>query len=248
MKLLEGKTAIVTGAARGIGRSIALLFASEGANVAITDLRIDENALQTEKMINELGVKGKAYASNAALFEETQKVIEQINKDFGTIDILVNNAGITMDALLLRMTEQQWDAVINVNLKSVFNFTKAVQRIMIKNMYGSIVNMSSVVGVGGNAGQANYSASKAGMIGFTKSIAIELGSRNVRCNAIAPGFIITEMTNKLTDEVKKSWEEKIPLKRGGTPEEVAKVALFLASDLSSYVTGQVIGVCGGMRT
>lgn len=248
MKLLEGKTAIVTGAARGIGRSIALLFASEGANVAITDLRIDENALETEKLINEMGVKGKAYASNAADFEETQKVVEMINSDFGTIDILVNNAGITMDALLLRMTEQQWDTVINVNLKSVFNFTKAVQRIMIKNMHGSIVNMSSVVGVGGNAGQANYSASKAGMIGFTKSIAMELGSRNVRCNAIAPGFIITEMTNKLSDDVRKAWEEKIPLKRGGTPEEVAKAALFLASDLSSYVTGQVIGVCGGMRT
>jgi len=248
MKLLEGKTAIVTGAARGIGRSIALLFASEGANVAITDLRIDDNALDTEKLINLMGVKGKAYASNAASFEETQKVVEQISNDFGVIDILVNNAGITMDALLLRMTEQQWDAVINVNLKSVFNFTKAVQRIMIKNMNGSIINMSSVVGVGGNAGQANYSASKAGMIGFTKSVALELGSRNIRCNAIAPGFIITEMTSKLTEDVKKSWEEKIPLRRGGSPEEVAKVALFLASDLSSYVSGQVIGVCGGMRT
>jgi len=248
MKLLEGKTAVVTGAARGIGRSIALLFASEGANVAITDLKIDDNALEVEKLINEMGVKGKAYASNAASFDDTQKVVEQINNDFGVIDVLVNNAGITMDALLLRMTEQQWDTVINVNLKSVFNFTKAVQRIMIRNMHGSIINMSSVVGVGGNAGQSNYSASKAGMIGFTKSIAIELGSRNIRCNAIAPGFIITEMTNKLPEEVKKSWEEKIPLKRGGTPEEVGKVALFLASDLSSYVSGQVIGVCGGMRT
>ena len=175
-------------------------------------------------------------------------MVEQIVADFGTVDILVNNAGITMDALLLRMSEQQWDTVINVNLKSVFNFTKAVQRIMIKKLGGSIINMSSVVGVGGNAGQANYSASKAGMIGFTKSIAMELGSRNVRCNAIAPGFIITEMTNKLPEDVKKQWEEKIPLRRGGTPEEVAKVALFLASDLSSYVTGQVLGVCGGMRT
>jgi 3-oxoacyl-[acyl-carrier protein] reductase len=248
MKLLEGKTAIVTGAARGIGRAIALAFAREGANVAITDLRIDDNALEVENMITGLGVKAKVYASDASNFSDTEKIVEQIVNDFGTVDILVNNAGITMDALLLRMTEQQWDTVINVNLKSVFNFTKAVQRIMIKKLGGSIINMSSVVGVGGNAGQANYSASKAGMIGFTKSIAMELGSRNVRCNAIAPGFIITEMTNKLPDEVKKLWEDKIPLKRGGTPEEVAKVALFLASDLSSYVTGQVIGVCGGMRT
>jgi 3-oxoacyl-[acyl-carrier protein] reductase len=248
MKLLEGKTAIVTGAARGIGRAIALAFAREGADVAITDLRLEENAFETEKLIKSLGVKCKVYASDASNFADTEKVVEEIIKDFGTVDILVNNAGITMDTLLLRMTEQQWDAVISVNLKSVFNFTKAVQRIMIKKLGGSIINMSSVVGVGGNAGQANYSASKAGMIGFTKSIAMELGSRNVRCNAIAPGFIITEMTNKLPEEVKKLWEEKIPLKRGGTPEEVAKVALFLASDLSSYVTGQVIGVCGGMRT
>jgi 3-oxoacyl-[acyl-carrier protein] reductase len=248
MKLLEGKTAIVTGAARGIGKAIAIAFANEGANVAITDLRLDDNALEVEKMIAGLGVKCKAYASDASNFTDTEKVVEQIVSDFGTVDILVNNAGITMDALLLRMSEQQWDTVINVNLKSVFNFTKAVQRIMIKKMGGSIINMSSVVGVGGNAGQANYSASKAGMIGFTKSIAMELGSRNVRCNAIAPGFIITEMTNKLPDDVKKLWEEKIPLRRGGTPEEVAKVALFLASDLSSYVSGQVLGVCGGMRT
>ncbi len=248
MKLLEGKTAIVTGAARGIGKAIAIAFANEGANVAITDLRLDDNALEVEKMIAGLGVKCKAYASDASNFSDTEKVVEQIVGDFGTVDILVNNAGITMDALLLRMSEQQWDTVINVNLKSVFNFTKAVQRIMIKKMGGSIINMSSVVGVGGNAGQSNYSASKAGMIGFTKSMAIELGSRNVRCNAIAPGFIITEMTNKLPEDVKKLWEEKIPLRRGGTPEEVAKVALFLASDLSSYVSGQVLGVCGGMRT
>jgi 3-oxoacyl-[acyl-carrier protein] reductase len=248
MKLLEGKTAIVTGAARGIGKAIALAFAREGANVAITDLRIDDNALDVEKQIALMGVKAKAYASDASNFADTEKVVEQIVSDFGTVDILVNNAGITMDTLLLRMTEQQWDTVINVNLKSVFNFTKAVQRIMIKKLGGSIINMSSVVGVGGNAGQANYSASKAGIIGFTKSVAIELGSRNVRSNAIAPGFIITEMTNKLPEDVKKLWEEKIPLKRGGTPEEVAKVALFLASDLSSYVNGQVIGVCGGMRT
>jgi len=248
MKLLEGKTAIVTGAARGIGRAIALAFAHEGADVAITDLRIDDNTRDVEKMITQLGVKAKVYASDASNFADTEKVVEQIVADFGTVDILVNNAGITMDALLLRMTEQQWDTVISVNLKSVFNFTKAVQRIMIKKMGGSIINMSSVVGVGGNAGQANYSASKAGMIGFTKSIAMELGSRNIRCNAIAPGFIITEMTNKLPEEMKKLWADKIPLKRGGSPEEVAKVALFLASDLSSYVSGQVIGVCGGMRT
>lgn len=248
MKLLEGKTAIVTGAARGIGKAIALHFAEEGANVAITDLSVNESALDVERQINAMGVKGKAYASDASNFADTEKVVEQIIQDFGTVDILVNNAGITMDTLLLRMTEQQWDTVINVNLKSVFNFTKVIQRVMIKKQAGSIINMSSVVGVGGNAGQANYSASKAGMIGFTKSIAQELGSRNVRCNAVAPGFIITEMTNKLPDEVKKLWEEKIPLKRGGTPEEVAKVCVFLASDLSSYVNGQVIGVCGGMRT
>lgn len=248
MKLLEGKTAIVTGAARGIGKAIAIAFANEGANIAVTDLRIDDNAREVERQINALGVKCKVYASDASNFADTEKVVEQIVSDFGTVDILVNNAGITMDTLLLRMTEQQWDTVINVNLKSVFNFTKAIQRTMIKQKGGSIINMSSVVGVGGNAGQANYSASKAGIIGFTKSIAMELGSRNVRSNAIAPGFIITEMTNKLSEDVKKQWEEKIPLKRGGTPEEVAKVALFLASDLSSYVNGQVIGVCGGMRT
>ncbi len=248
MKLLEGKTAVVTGGARGIGRAIALAFAAEGAHIAITDLRKDDNALETEKLIQDMGVKCNVYASDASNFADTENVVEQIVTDFGTVDILVNNAGITMDTLLLRMTEQQWDTVISVNLKSVFNFTKAIQRIMIKKQAGSIINMSSVVGVGGNAGQANYAASKAGMIGFTKSIAQELGSRNVRCNAIAPGFIITEMTNKLPGDVKKLWEEKIPLKRGGTPEEVAKVALFLASDLSSYVTGQVIGVCGGMRT
>jgi 3-oxoacyl-[acyl-carrier protein] reductase len=247
MKLLEGKTAIVTGAARGIGKAIALAFAGEGANVAITDLRIDDTALEVEKQVTAMGVKCKVYASDASNFADTEKVVEQIVNDFGTVDILVNNAGITMDALLLRMTEQQWDTVINVNLKSVFNFTKVVQRILLKKG-GSIINISSVVGVGGNAGQANYSASKAGMIGFTKSVALELGSRNVRCNAIAPGFIITDMTSRLPEEVKKQWEEKIPLKRGGTPEEVAKVALFLASDLSSYVNGQVIGVCGGLRT
>lgn len=248
MKLLEGKTAIVTGAARGIGKAIAIAFAKEGANIAITDLRIDDNALATEKEVNALGVKCKVYASDASNFTDTEKVVKTIIGDFDTVDILVNNAGITMDAFLLRMTEQQWDTVLNVNLKSVFNFTKAVQMIMIKKQSGSIINMSSVVGVGGNISQANYSASKAGMIGFTKSIALELGSRNIRCNAIAPGFIITEMTHKLSEEVRKQWEDKIPMRRGGTPDEVAKVALFLASDLSSYVNGQVIGVCGGMRT
>jgi len=248
MKLLEGKTAVITGGARGIGKAIVLAFASEGANIAFTDLRLDEQTAELEKQIQQSGVKGKAYASDASKFSDTENVVNKIIEDFGTIDILVNNAGITMDTLLLRMTEQQWDTVINVNLKSVFNFTKAVQRIMLKKQSGSIINMSSVVGIGGNAGQANYAASKAGMIGFTKSVAQELGSRNIRCNAIAPGFIITEMTNKLPEDVRKQWEEKIPLKRGGTPEEVAKVALFLASDLSSYVNGQVIGVCGGLRT
>ena len=248
MKLLEGKTALITGAARGIGRSIAVLFAQEGANIAFTDLRMDEN---TDQLVNELtsfGVKAKGYASDASKFEETDQVVNNIVNDFGTVDVLVNNAGITMDTLLMRMTEQQWDTVINVNLKSVFNFTKAVQKIMLKNKQGSIVNLSSVVGVHGNAGQANYSASKAGIIGFTKSVAQELGSRNIRCNAVAPGFIITEMTAKLPDDVRKKWEEGIPMKRGGTPEEVAKVCLFLASDLASYVSGQTISICGAMKT
>jgi 3-oxoacyl-[acyl-carrier protein] reductase len=248
MKLLEGKTAIVTGAARGIGRAIALCFAQEGANIAFTDLQLDENTTSLENEIRALGLKAKAYASDASKFEETEKVVDSIFAEFGNIDILINNAGITMDTLLMRMTEQQWDTVINVNLKSVFNFTKAVQKIMLKNKYGSIVNLSSVVGVHGNAGQANYSASKAGIIGFTKSVAIELGSRNIRCNAVAPGFIITEMTAKLSDEQRKVWESVIPMKRGGTPEEVANVCLFLASDLSSYVSGQVISICGAMKT
>jgi 3-oxoacyl-[acyl-carrier protein] reductase len=248
MKLLEGKTAIITGAARGIGRAIALRFAQEGANVAFTDLRLDENTASLEKEIQALGIKTKAFASDASKFEETDKVVNDILAEFGTIDILINNAGITMDTLLMRMTEQQWDTVINVNLKSVFNFTKAVQKIMLKNKYGSIVNLSSVVGVHGNAGQANYSASKAGIIGFTKSVALELGSRNIRCNAVAPGFIITEMTAKLSEEQRKAWEDFIPMKRGGTPEEVANVCLFLASDLSSYVSGQVISICGAMKT
>jgi 3-oxoacyl-[acyl-carrier protein] reductase len=248
MKLLEGKTAIITGAARGIGRSIAIRLGQEGANVAFTDLKLSEHTESLVKELSELGVKAKGYASDASNYAETESVVNEIVKDFGTVDILVNNAGITMDTLLMRMTEQQWDTVINVNLKSVFNFTKAVQKTMLQNRKGSIVNLSSVVGVHGNAGQSNYSASKAGIIGFTKSVALELGSRNIRCNAVAPGFIITEMTAKLTDEVKKRWEESIPMKRGGTPEEVANVCLFLASDLSSYVSGQVISICGAMRT
>lgn len=248
MKLLEGKTAIVTGAGRGIGKAIALRFAEEGANIAFTDLSIDENVKATEKEIAALGVKVKGYASNAASFDDTHKVVEQIKEDFGVIDILVNNAGITRDGLMMRMDEKQWDMVMNVNLKSAFNFTHALTPIMMRQKSGSIINMSSVVGVSGNAGQANYSASKAGMIGLTKSMAKEIGSRNIRVNAIAPGFIITEMTGALSEEVRKQWAQQIPLRRGGTPEDVANTALYLASDLSSYVSGQVINVCGGMNT
>ncbi len=248
MKLLEGKTAIVTGASRGIGKAIAMKLAEEGCNIAFTDLFYDDIAKSTESELQSLGVKAKAYASDASKFADTQKIVDEIIKDFGVINILVNNAGITKDTLLMRMTEEQWDAVINVNLKSVFNFTKAVQSNMLKNREGSIVNLSSVVGVSGNAGQANYSASKAGIIGFTKSVAKELGSRGIRSNAIAPGFIITEMTAKIPEEARKQWEASIPLRRGGLPEEVAKVALFLASDLASYVSGQVINVCGAMNT
>ncbi len=247
MKLLEGKTAIVTGAARGIGKAIALELANAGADIAFTDLFYDDNAKATEQELAACGVKAKGYASDASKFDQTQEVVAEIVKDFGRVDVLVNNAGITKDTLLMRMTEDQWDAVINVNLKSAFNFTKAVQMTMLKQRSGSIINMSSVVGVSGNAGQANYSASKAGMIGFTKSVAKELGSRGIRCNAIAPGFIITEMTDKLSDEVKKQWADAIPLKRGGTPQDVAKTTLYLASDLSSYVSGQTIHVCGGMN-
>jgi 3-oxoacyl-[acyl-carrier protein] reductase len=248
MRLLEGKTAIVTGASRGIGKAIALKFASEGCNVAFTDLFSDENMKITLNELLDLGIKANGYASDAANFSDTDRVVNEIVNEFGTIDILVNNAGITKDGLLLRMTEEQWDAVINVNLKSVFNFTKAVQKTMLKQRSGSIINLSSVVGVSGNAGQSNYSASKAGIIGFTKSIARELGSRGIRCNALAPGFIITEMTAKIPEDNRKAWEESIPLKRGGTPEEVANVALFLASELSTYVSGQVISVCGAMKT
>ena len=248
MKLLEGKTALITGASRGIGKSIAMKFAEEGANIAFTDLEENEQMKEVEKSIQNLGVSGKGYPSDASDFDDTQTVVQNILKDFGQIDILVNNAGITQDTLLMRMTEDQWNKVLSVNLNSVFNFTKAVQRSMLKQKSGSIINMSSVVGVSGNAGQSNYAASKAGIIGFTKSVAKELGSRNITCNAIAPGFIITEMTGKLQEDVKKAWEEQIPLKRGGTPEEVANTATFLASDLSNYVTGQVIHVCGGMNT
>jgi len=247
MKLLEGKVAVITGAARGIGKAIALKFAAEGANIAFTDLNEDDNFRNTEKEIAALGVKAKGYASNAADFTQAAETIDQIVKDFGRVDVLVNNAGITRDGLLMRMSEQQWDLVIGVNLKSAFNLTKAVLPYMMKQKSGSIVNMSSVVGVSGNAGQANYSASKAGLIGLTKSTAKELGSRGIRCNAIAPGFIITDMTGALSEEVRKDWEAKIPLKRGGTPDDVANVCTFLASDLSSYVTGQVIHCCGGMN-
>lgn len=247
MKLLEGKVALVTGAARGIGKAIALKFASEGADIAFTDLAIDENGLATQKEIEALGVKAKGYASNAANFDDAHAVVAEIQKDFGRIDILVNNAGITRDGLMMRMSEQQWDMVINVNLKSAFNFVHAITPIMMKQKSGSIINMASVVGVSGNAGQCNYSASKAGMIGLAKSIAKELGSRGVRANAIAPGFIITDMTAALSDEVRAEWAKQIPLRRGGTPEDVANVATFLASDLSSYVTGQVIHCCGGMN-
>ena len=247
MGLLENKVALITGAGRGIGKAIAMRFAQEGCNIAFTDIALNDVVMETEKELQAMGIKAKAYASNAASFEETHQVVDEIVKDFGRIDILVNNAGITKDTALKRMTEEQWDAVINVNLKSVFNFTKAVQPVMWKQAGGSVINMSSVVGVSGNANQCNYSASKAGIIGFTKSAAKEMGVRNIRHNAIAPGFIITAMTNALPEDVRKQWESLIPLRRGGTPEDVANVALFLASDLSSYVTGQVIHCCGGMN-
>ena len=244
MKLLEGKTALITGAARGIGKAIALKFAEEGANVAFTDLAINE---ETEKEIAAKGVKAKSYASNAADFAQTEEVVNQVKSDFGSIDILVNNAGITKDGLMLRMTEQQWDAVIAVNLKSAFNFVHACVPIMMRQRAGSIINMASVVGVHGNAGQANYAASKAGLIALAKSIAQEMGPKGIRANAIAPGFIDTAMTQALSDEVRKEWCQKIPLRRGGTVEDIANVATFLASDMSSYVSGQVIQVDGGMN-
>jgi len=246
MDLLKGKVAVVTGAARGIGRMIALRFAQEGADVAFTDLSRDENMESLEKELEALGVKGLGYVSDASDYEQAHQTIDQVVADFGKVDVLVNNAGITRDTLLMRMEEEMWDLVVKVNLKSVFNFTKAVQKYMLKARTGSIINMSSVVGVNGNAGQANYAASKAGILGFTKSVAKELGSRSVRCNAIAPGFIITDMTDKLPENVKEEWIKTIPLKRGGLPEDVANVSLFLASDLSSYMTGQTLQVCGGM--
>ena len=248
MKLLEGKVAIITGASRGIGNGIAKVFAEHGANVAFTYSSSQESALALENDLNVLGIKAKGFKSNAADFNEAQKLVDNVIAEFGTVDILINNAGITKDNLLMRMSEDDFDTVIEINLKSVFNMTKAVQKIMLKNRKGSIVNMSSVVGVKGNAGQANYAASKAGMIGFTKSIALELGSRNIRCNAIAPGFIETEMTAKLNEDVVKGWRQAIPLKRGGTPEDVANVCVFLGSEMSAYVTGQVINVDGGMLT
>ncbi len=248
MKLLEGKTALITGASRGIGKAIAQKFALEGADIAITNIADDDDFRAAIKEIGAHGTKVKGYVSNAASFDDSQHVANEVVKDFGRIDVLVNNAGITRDTLLMRMAEDQWDTVIAVNLKSVFNLTKAVLNIMLKQKSGSIVNMSSVVGVSGNAGQSNYSASKAGILGFTKSVAKEVGSRNIRCNAIAPGFIITEMTEKLPEDVKTEWANKIPLRRGGTPEDVANTALYLASDLSSYVSGQTIHVCGGMLT
>lgn len=247
-QLLTGKVVLVTGASRGIGRGIAVLFARHGANVVFTYLSSVEKGMELENELKAFGVNAKGYRSDAADFKAADELVTAVVADFGTIDILINNAGITRDTLLMRMSEQQWDEVINANLKSVFNLTKAVQRPMLKQRSGSIINMSSVVGVKGNAGQANYAASKAGIIGFSKSVALELGSRNIRCNVIAPGFIETEMTGALDQKVVEQWREGIPLKRGGSPEDVANACLFLASDLSGYITGQVLNVCGGMLT
>ncbi len=248
MKLVQGKTVLITGASRGIGRAIALKYAEQGANVAFTYLSSVEKGQALEKELEAYGIKARGYRSDAADYKAAEELVNSVVTDFGTIDILINNAGITRDTLLMRMTEQQWDEVMNANLKSVFNLTKAVQRPMLKARSGSIINMSSVVGVSGNAGQTNYAASKAGIIGFTKSVAQELGSRNIRCNAIAPGFIETEMTAALDEKVVQQWRENIPLKRGGTPEDVANLSVFLGSDMSNYITGQCINVCGGMLT
>ena len=248
MKLLENKNILITGASRGIGRGIAHVFAKHGANVAFTYSSSIDAANALEKELHDFGVSAKSYQSNAADFEQAQELASQVLTDFTSIDVLINNAGITKDNLLMRITEDDFDKVIEVNLKSVFNLTKAVQRTMLKQRSGSIINMSSVVGVKGNAGQSNYAASKAGIIGFSKSIALELGSRNIRCNVIAPGFIETEMTAKLSEDVVAGWRAGIPLKRGGTPDDVANACVFLASDLSSYITGQVIHVDGGMLT
>jgi 3-oxoacyl-[acyl-carrier protein] reductase len=246
MKLLEGKVAIITGGTRGIGKGIALKFAEEGADVIFTYVSSEETAKAVEKELEALGVKAKGYKSNAANMEDAVALIDKVVEEFGQIDILVNNAGITKDGLLMRMSEENFDDVIKINLNSVFNMTKATLKTFLKQRNGSIINMSSIVGVRGNAGQANYAASKAGIIGFTKSIAAELGSRNIRCNAIAPGFIATEMTGKLDPEVVKGWSDSIPLKRPGTPEDVANATVFLASDMSTYISGQVLSVCGGM--
>jgi len=248
MKLLEGKTTLITGANRGIGKSIALKFAFHGADVAFSDIVLDENSSHLIHEIEKFGVKCMGYASDASSYVASEQLINDVIRDFGTIDVLVNNAGITRDNLLLRMAEADWDMVMNINLKSVFNLTKAIQKHMIKQRSGSIINMSSIVGIEGNSGQSNYAASKAGIIGFSKSVAQELGSRNIRCNSIAPGFIETEMTAKLPQEYIDKWAEDIPMKRAGTPDDVANLALFLASDLSSYITGQVITVCGGLHT
>ncbi len=248
MKLLEGKIALITGASRGIGRGIALKFAEHGANVAFTYLSSIEKGQALEKELEAYGIKAKGYRSDASDFKASEELVNAVIADFGTVDVLVNNAGITRDTLLMRMSEQQWDEVINANLKSVFNLTKAITKPMLKQRKGSIINMSSVVGIKGNAGQSNYAASKAGIIGFTKSIALELGSRNIRSNAIAPGFIETEMTAALDSKVVEEWRESIPLKRGGTSDDVANATVFLASDMSAYITGQVINVCGGMLT
>ena len=248
MQLLQGKTAIVTGATRGIGKGVALKLAEQGANIAFTYVSSSEKALALENELQAFGVKAKAYKSDASLMKDAEELIKDVLDNFESIDVLVNNAGITKDNLLMRMSEEDFDRVLEVNLKSIFNMTKAVQRTMLKQRSGSIVNMTSVVGVKGNAGQSNYAASKAGVIGFTKSIALELGSRNIRCNAIAPGFIETEMTEKLGEDVITNWRNSIPLKRGGTPKDVANTTLFLASDLSAYITGQTLHVCGGMLT
>ena len=248
MKLLEGKTAIITGASRGIGKGIALTFSKQGANIAFTYLSSEEKAKGLEEELSAFGIKAKGFKSDASKFEAAQDLADQVLQTFGSIDILVNNAGITKDNLLVRMSEEDFDTVMEVNMKSIFNLTKAVLRPMLKQRLGSIINMSSVVGVKGNAGQANYSASKSGIIGFSKSTALELGSRNIRCNVIAPGYIETKMTAKLDENIVKGWTDSIPLKRGGTPEDIANATVFLASDMSAYISGQVLNVCGGMLT